>query len=303
MGGGFDHYGMLCDAAVAHAERLQSYLATAWSDAPANERGFAEAASGCLAKLSSPLLQARRLRDHQQALIGLGVANLSMLWSKADAGFFLQGAEACTDFENLLLQGRATLDRLTFFLDFQLFPNQRDRSDRFSCLRSQLEQAALHDPCAADIAMHLASVPWLWDFFAGLERRSLRAYIAHRLAAVEWLDSCFGIIAVDRDRIVVFDAVVNGHPIFRTASRLLQEITYLTLNALCVFTTKERLPLESCLPAWENRALVFSEWHSSQPTPLWRMIARRAKPGGAEYAHAFLKMEIRDYAIVCDSSS
>ena len=65
---------------------------------------------GCLEKLATSILQIERLSNHQNQLLTQAIDASKDVDSK-DAGF--QASEVSSDFESLLLQSRAALDRLT----------------------------------------------------------------------------------------------------------------------------------------------------------------------------------------------
>src|SRR5574341_455471 len=119
VGGEVDHYGSLSPSAVEQFEAVNRHLARQWDGADSTRKAFLSAAGGCLTKLSATLLQVHRMQLHHNQLLEVGRANRVSLEQQSNATLALQGKEACADFEGLLLQGRAALDRLTFFLNHQ----------------------------------------------------------------------------------------------------------------------------------------------------------------------------------------
>jgi hypothetical protein len=106
VGGTVDHYDLLGTTPVEQWSRIQKYLSAEWKT---GDQTRLSAMSGCLEKLSTSLLQVNRIRGFHQELINTALQNLG----KNVAYAALRGDIACADFESLLLQGRAALDRLT----------------------------------------------------------------------------------------------------------------------------------------------------------------------------------------------
>src|SRR3989338_7874991 len=103
-GGTPDHYGILSDLPVQQFQSIQKYATSIFKTQPEE----AEKINGCLDKLSAVLFQIARIRDHY-ASIALNA--IEVLKPKRTC-IALRGLECCVDFESLLLQGRASHDRL-----------------------------------------------------------------------------------------------------------------------------------------------------------------------------------------------
>ena len=110
---GPDHYGLLSDAPISQWTEIEAALRMLWKTGEPDSQNIAVSLSGCLQKLGSSLLQGARLRQHRDGLLALGKRLLSIAGAEMEVR---RGDEALGDFEGQLLQGRATLDRLTWFL-------------------------------------------------------------------------------------------------------------------------------------------------------------------------------------------
>jgi hypothetical protein len=297
MGGEVDHYGSLPLGAVAQFDAINRHLAKRWDGADPASKASLAAASGCLAKLSGALLQVHRMRLHHDQLIELGQANRAVFEQQANATIAFQGKEACADFEGLLLQGRAALDRLTFFLNHQFFPNNKNKSDRFSRLLGSIRKAQHPHPQMAAVDRLITEADWLVSFFTDVSSRSLRSFVAHRVAVLEWMDTCFTIIRVPNGRLLLFDGVVNRVPVFATSQRISAQLAFVVLNCVGLFTTGLELPLASYATPWPNRTVVLADFIADVETPLLQGVAKRMTPGGFEFEFNYLREEALKHAI------
>ncbi len=297
VGGEVDHYGSLPLNAVAQFEAINRHLARQWDGAGAVSKTFLSAASGCLTKLSATLLQVQRMQLHHDRLLEVGRAARAALEQQANATLALQGKEACADFEGLLLQGRAALDRLTFFLNYQFFPNAQDKSDRFSKLLRSIKKAQHPHTHMAAVERLFTEASWLVSFFTDVSGRSLRSFVAHRAAILEWMDTCFTIARVSDGRVLLFDGVVNTVPVFATSQQISAQLAFVLLNCIGLFTTGAELPLASYATPWPNRTVVLSDFVSEVETPLLQGVAKRMTPGGFEFQFQYLQGEVLNHAV------
>lgn len=296
-GGEVDHYGSLPTQAVEQFEAINRFLAHQWDGADATSKAFLSAASGCLAKLSAALLQVQRMQLHHDHLLEIGRANRIVLAQQPNATLALQGKEACADFEGLLLQGRATLDRLTFFLNHQFFPNAQDKSDRFSKLLGSIKKVQRPHPHMAAVERLFTEASWLVSFFTDVSGRSLRSFVAHRTAVLEWMDTCFTIARVSEGHVLLFDGVVNGVPVFATSQQVSAQLAFVVLNCIGLFTTGVELPLAAYTTPWQNRTTVLADFVSDFETPLLQGVAKRMTPGGFEFQFYYLQDKVLNHAI------
>jgi hypothetical protein len=300
VGGEVDHYGSLPPNAVEQFDAINRYLARQWEGADATTKAFLSAAAGCLTKLSATLLQAHRMQLHHDRLLEIGRTNRAALEQQPNATLALQGKEACADFEGLLLQGRAALDRLTFFLNHQFFPNAQNKSDRFSRLLVSIKKAQRPHPNMAIVERLFTEASWLVSFFTDGSGRSLRSFVAHRTAVLEWMDTCFTIARVSEGRVLLFDGVVNGVPVLATSRQISAQLAFVVLNCIGMFTTGSQLPLASYATPWQNGTVVLSDFVSDVETPLLQGVAKRMTPGGFELEFQYLQAKVLNHAIALE---
>ena len=110
VGGDTPQFGLLGDSPTRQWSRLKKSLSALWRTASEEEKARLIRISGCLDKLRTSLLQCHRLRQHHDQLFEDAAQQLP----PGSAAY--SGDIACADFEGLLLQGRAALDRLTWFV-------------------------------------------------------------------------------------------------------------------------------------------------------------------------------------------
>jgi hypothetical protein len=192
-GGTVDHYNLLGKAAVDHWGRIQKYLSAHWKS---GDQRRLSAISGCLEKLSTSLLQVCRIKSFHQELVSTARLNLS----KGACYAALRGDVACADFESLLLQGRAALDRLTWFTakefgqscnSFRKLANLLENFDK----KTELARTVLN--------VVREAMPWTSGLLAKIEGGdSFRDFVAHKGATTEKMSNCFGITFIANQRVV-----------------------------------------------------------------------------------------------------
>jgi hypothetical protein len=140
---------------------------------------------GCLDKFVTSIFQIDRMITHQNSEL-TNPLNLVPV-----PGLFRADSirETCSDFEALLLQSSAALDRLTWFISSQ----SKQYSSHFSSLRNILNNFKKKDPRAEGVLYLLAKAAWLNSIFIDQGKKSLRNTIAHYESIREGVDNCFGI--------------------------------------------------------------------------------------------------------------
>jgi hypothetical protein len=103
-------------------ETISQYLCRKWDEDSALHPQRWEW-NGCLEKLATAILQIERLSNHQNHLLTQAINNI--IGRNASDAVFL-ASEVSSDFESLLLHGRAALDRLTNFIS-RHYGNYTDR--------------------------------------------------------------------------------------------------------------------------------------------------------------------------------
>ena len=203
IGGDVSHYGLLSPRAVEKWKELEGLIHSRWTS-PDDLKSSAVSIAGCLEKLGASLLQAHRMKGHHDGLLTIA---REMRKKPALAAF--KGAEACADFESMLLQGRATLDRLTWFVSQEF----RNKTTSFPRLRTVLGQFK-HQPTATRLVRLLEEADEWFDGTYGQlsSSSSLRDLVAHFHSLTEGTRSCFGVTYLDERRCLLLDCEVALPP-------------------------------------------------------------------------------------------
>jgi hypothetical protein len=122
---------MLYLTALSQYESISQHLSRKWDENTELHSQLWEW-KGCLEKLATSILQIDRLSNRQNQLLAQAID--SIVKGNANDVVFL-ASEVSSDFESLLLQGRAALDRLINFIS-RYYGNY---TDRFSKLREVLQ--------------------------------------------------------------------------------------------------------------------------------------------------------------------
>jgi len=210
-------------------------------------------------------LQVHRLRAHHDNLVKEARA------SPPIPGFniAMHGAEACSDFEGLLLQGRACLDRLTYYIATRF----KDKTSSFRRLPNTLE---LFEGKSEEAAQLLAVIrnanSWFGGMFGKLDTpNSLRDLVAHDHALTEGIQTCFAAHRLDLRRGLIIDCEVQlpymrlPIPLLQTAHESARWISYVVLECLAAMLRRERLDLAEYVPTWENLSVVLSQFVIDEP--------------------------------------
>lgn len=225
---GRDDYGVLPTKPNQLLNRLRRIIGEQWSagtDAP-SVRNY----TGTLDRLRSFLLQARRMRDHEAALVSF------LRVQRATGGHTFQavhaGDEACADFESLLFHGRAVLDRLTLLVARE----HGQHLDRFSRLEKFLEGSVEKTARVKGVVDLLTACKSISGAVVDLEgRRSLRSRVIHRSSLSEGIASNFMVLALDGGRVLFLDCEAFGHGVLTLSRELAEEIPFLVLNTLKLY--------------------------------------------------------------------
>jgi hypothetical protein len=107
---------ILSRTALEQYESISQYLSRKWDGDPALHAQVWEM-NGCVEKLTTSILQIERLSNHQNQLLTQAIDATKEL-NPRDAVFL--ASEVSSDFESILLQSRAALDRLTNFVFLEI---------------------------------------------------------------------------------------------------------------------------------------------------------------------------------------
>lgn len=293
VGGTVDHYNLLGKGPVDQWTRIQKYLSADWKT---GDQRRLSAISGCLEKLSTSLLQVCRIKSFHQELVNTARLNLGK-----GAGYAaLRGDVACADFESLLLQGRAALDRLTWFSAKEF----KQSCNSFRKLGSLLENFAEKTELAG-ILLNVVreTMPWMNGLFARIEGGdSFRDFVAHKGATTEKMSNCFGITFVGNQRVVLLDCELDPFPLFRTSVEAVQYLSFTVLNLLSATIGQATLPLDDYKCLWQPLTVVFSDFviKEAENSPLTKnqlMVVKQMHPDGFEVMTRNVSAELFNHAV------
>ena len=301
---GPEHYGLLEDDPLALWKEI-SRAKKDWNKMTAAEKELHRRISGCLEKLSACLLQCRRLKEHHEWLITQAkqnaIDNLPPDINQISAAF--SSSAAIADFEALVLQARAALDRLTLYLTSYF----RNPSSRYTKLSNILENFVNRDVIAKQlIQIHQASEPWINGLLSAINSgQSFRSIIAHREAAMERMNSCFAINFMDSRHALLFDCELWGFGVFKTTIESAQHLSFLILNSLAVMSSHSTIPFSSFNIRWENKTILFADYviEENEGSPLGpnaMRIAAKMIPGGMTVLAKNVKPEINNHIVFLD---
>ncbi len=295
--------GMLSAPASALYRSIETYLTK-----PANAGEYPARIGrigACLRKLDAVLLQARRIRDHHDALISAADTARAQVpadaWPPTTGGpkpppsFAIAGDDACSDFEALLLQTRAALDRLTFFVAPEYMqPNL----DTWYKLPNVLADFAPRDARAKAVLDLFGVAFWQRGIYRNLSdgTTSLRSYVAHRGAIAESISTYFAVSYLDPLRALVIDCESRSYPIFRTSWETAKYLPHLVLNTLATLTTGESLAVEAFGPEWNLRSVVLADFEGPCATAKIMVVSRMA-PGSVSMTIRAVQPSITAHAI------
>jgi len=302
IGGGPDHFGMLNDEVVNLWSQL-THQKFVWEKLSGVEKERLLRLNGCLNKLSACLLQCSRLSAHYNSLILEAERNSVDKFPPdiEEAHLAYAGTVACSDFEALLLQGCAALDRLTYFLSSEYkTPNNRYRK-----LVNILGNFAENDRRALElIEIQRISEAWVDGVLTIFNSpRSFRDIVAHNEAASERMNSCFAVTLLEKRRALIYDCEVGGLGIYETTCEAAVHLPYLVLNSLAIMFDLEPIrEIEAFSIDWENQTVLLRNFALEEPanSPLGPNVARVAKrmiPSGVELMTRNVNPGLYDFAM------
>jgi hypothetical protein len=288
-GGNVPHHGLLPDKAARQWSGLRKEFTAQWraSEDPLSRRRIVDL-SGCLEKLEATLLQARRIREYHDRLISQARSLKATLFQ----GTAFQGSDACADFEGFLLHGRASLDRLTWFIG-RHFKNPVSSFRRIKNVLSDFEGKSSE---AAELLEMVGSADaWFDGLFGKLESpQSLRDIVAHHHALVEGTRTCFGVQRISDESALLIDCEVElpgldaRLPVLKTTNDSIGYLAFLILNSVAVFMDVERLPFQDYATTWANLGIAISDYVIRVPVGSLHgehtlFTVRRVTPDGFEF--------------------
>jgi hypothetical protein len=206
-----------------------------------------------------------------------------------------RGSEISSDFESLLLQSRAALDRLTHFISRRY--GKENYTDRFSKLQN-IVQNSKKDEKTGSILNILDNANW----FEGklIEDRlqdNLRTFVAHTQSISERLEIYFQVHRLSQDKVLLYDMVSKGFPFFKTAYEMGKNLAYVILSMLALFTTRQIFDLTYYNPNWKNRSVVLSSFVNKSSERISIPVVSKMTLSGFRYTEMEVDKEILINAI------
>jgi hypothetical protein len=209
---------------------------------------------GCLEKLANSILQIERLSNHQNQLLTQAI-DASRDHNPTDVAFL--ASEVSSDFESLLLQSRASLDRLTNFISCRY----GNYANRFSKLREKILQSSKKDEKTDSLLKIIDDAKWFeGKLIEDNSNSNLRSFVAHYQSISEKLEKYFQVHYLSRDQVLIYDMESKGVPFFKTAYEIGKNLSYVILNTLALFTTRQIFDLTHYNPNWKNKSVVLSSF-------------------------------------------
>jgi len=206
-------------------------------------------------KTSNSILQIQRLSDHQNELLIQAVTPIITV-NLNDAVF--RGREISSDFESLLLQSRAALDRLTNFITRRY--GTKNNTDKFSKLRNVVENSKKDDKTDSILNI-LDNATWFeGKLIEDKVQKNLRSFVAHKQSISEGLQIYFQVHRLSQEQVLLYDMVSRDVPFFKTAYEMGKNLSYIILNILAIFTTEQIFGFDSYNPNWKNRSVILSDF-------------------------------------------
>ena len=208
----------------------------------------------------------------------------------------LRGAEACADFEALLLQGRAALDRLAWLVTSRF----KNPSQSFRKVATVLGAFEKKDTDASQLLaiVHQAD-NWFDGTFGKLdEPHSLRDLVAHHHSLTEGSRTCFGITRLADGSALLVDCEIRlpgqptPNPVLRTAHASVKWLSYLVLNCAAVLLKRATLNPDDYDALWHNRTVVISNYLIQQP---------EGSPLGEHWLHTVKTMTLDGFIFGTDN--
>jgi hypothetical protein len=250
--------------------------------------------NGCLVKLATSILQIERLSNHQNQLLTQAI-DASKDLKPRDAGFL--ASEVSLDFELLLLQSRAALDRLTNFIS----RHYGNYTDSFSEMRKILQKSK-KDEKTDPILKIIDDGKW----FEGNEGKliednsqsNLRSFVAHKQSISERLEKYFQVHYLSQDQVLLYDMESKGVPFFKTAYEMGKNLSYVMLNIGHCSLLVKNLIQPITIQTGKIRSVVVSSFVNTSSDRIRLVVVPKVTLSGSQY----MEIEV-DKAILANAMS
>jgi len=194
---------------IQQFENINKYVTNKWKASNDDQKIELLIITSCLEKFQSCILQISRIIDYQNKRLR-NLVKIAFDPKKPLMAF--REDEACTDFESLLLQIRACLDILTFFISRKF--NQKSDRFRFSKLEKILNNFK-SDPSAIQISILLNNSNAIKELIVDDKgKKSLRTFVAHTGSISQKMNGCLQIIPIDSGKVILSDISLGKFSIF-----------------------------------------------------------------------------------------
>lgn len=284
-------FGMLSPEPAALLEALRALQAREFRGADASQQANVLDAAGCLDRLEGFLFQLSRISGHARSLRSWPQSPAPVPAPEPGMMLVLSADEACYDFEGLLFQARAALDRLTWYVAARY----GQRCNRFSRLAGVLANFIKSDPRAETTSRILAQVEFDGVLVDAEGSKALRSIVAHYSSVAEGRQIAFTIHLIDKDRRLIFDCEALGRPLLATAERLGVEVPFIVLNVVAVYSGLAAVALERFTSTWSNPSVSFTDYRDDASA--LKFTVANMLPDGFSVSTYPLRREVLDSAI------
>ncbi len=247
----------------------------------------------CVHKLEAVAYHLSQLRAHKARLLQK-VSRAAGDVASWQAVAFLE-PQTVFEFEALLLQARATLDTVTWFLSRAC----GQKSSTFKNLRKVLSAGAASDTRIEQCLLLLDQCPWM-SASKELVRgdRSTRSYVAHYGSLLTVQQTCFTASRTGSDAALLFDMEMHENvPLMATASRIQQEVPFFVMGTLALFLDLPLPKKEAFASDLGREFVVLSEAAVPPGEGVKVGVVRQMRPGKSTVGDVTLSADVLARAV------
>jgi hypothetical protein len=246
----------------------------------------------CVHKLEAVAYHLTRLRAHKARL-------LEQIHRAAEGGSWGTAAflerETVFEFEALVLQARATLDTVTWFLSHAC----GQKASTFKKLRKVLCARTAKDKRIRRCLALLDQCPWMsTSSVLVVGDPSTRDYLTHYGSLLTTQQTCFTASRTEPDRALLFDMEMRGDvPVMTTASQIHQEVPFFVMGVLTVFLDLPLTSKEAFTTDLAHEFVVLSEAAAPAGEGTKVGVVKEMRPGGFTVGDVSVSTDILDKAV------